>query len=533
MDGIILKQLIEEASGELTGKMVQSVSFYGKSLVFSTEGGDLAFHLGGQDPWIQVAPSAGYKEKNSSYPFFSFIKKNMGKGRIKELALKGEDRVVSLTLLSLQALGMTEITLVAEMITGKVNAFIVSESEVQQMWKPDRTSRALEPGDVYLLPREASDGQAPEARYPGSFLVPSHLRDEMARQGVSPEEEGAFVARLLDKPRFYIIRRGGRLLLTLLPYTGSEVLEEFERITEAVNAFYGHYLQAETLDRARKEVTKYIKKEIKKTLHTLDKVEEEEREHGEYEAYRKRGELLLIYASRIKGYHKKVTLTDPASEEDVEILIDPALTPSENAQKYFKRYTRGKRAVERVKKRKEALLQKESYLRESLFYAREAEDKQSLAELGEELDIPAYRKPKKQQQKKRPPAGHRRIEIAGGAILYGKSGRANEQLSLKTASPDDLWLHVRNIPGAHVIVKKDGEGEVSDELLHAAAQIAVWFSQSRGGGKVPVDVTLARHVRKPKGTPAGFVLYDHFKTLIIDQDADLVRKLLEASPDRD
>jgi len=531
MDGIILKQAVGEIAREITGTMVQSVSFYGKSLVFSTERGDLAFHLGGQDPWIQYAPSAGYKEKQSAYPFFIFIKKNMGKGRVKEFTLPGADRVVSLTLLSLQALGMTEMTLVVEMITGKVNAFILSEGKVEQMWKIDKTGRALEPGDTYLLPREASDTPGPELSSPVSFLLPGHLREEMARQGIPPEEEAAFTARLLESPRYFIIKKGARLLLTMLPYTGARVLAEFDHAVDAVNAYYGEYLQSETLDRARTEVKKYINKEIKKTRHTLAKVEDEEKMHGEFDTYRKKGELLLIYASGIRGYQKKVTLTDPESGEPVEISLDPARTPAENAQKYFKRYTRGKRAVARVKKRKEALLRKEAYLREALFYADEADDKEALTELGEELDIPAYRKNQKQQQKKKAPAGHRRIVCAGGVILYGKSGRANEQLSLKTASPDDLWLHVRNIPGAHVIVKKEGEGEVSDDLLHAAAQIAVWFSQSRGGGKVPVDVTLARHVRKPKGTPAGFVLYDHFKTLIIDQDSELVRRLLDTQTD--
>ena len=531
MDGIILKQVVDETAREITGKMVQSVSFYGKSLVFSTEKGDLAFHLGGQDPWIQYAPSAGYKEKQSAYPFFSFIKKNMGKGRVKEFTLPGPDRVVSFTLLSLQALGMTEMTLIVEMITGKINAFILSGGEVVQMWKIDKTGRALEPGDTYLLPRESLNTGNPDLSSPVSYLLPGHLREEMHRQGVPPEKEEAFAARLLDNPRYYILRRGSRLLLTLIPYEGAQVVDEFDHAVDAANAFYGEYLQSENLDRAREEVKKYIRKEIKKTRHTLSKVEEEEKMHGEFHTYRKKGELLLIYASRIRGYQKQVALTDPENEETIEISVDPALTPAENAQKYFKRYTRGKRAVERVKKRKEALLQKEGYLREALFYAGQAEDKEALTELGEELDIPAYRKNQKQQQKKKAPAGHRRIEVAGGLILYGKSGRANEQLSLKTAAPDDLWLHVRNIPGTHVIVKKGGEGEVSDELLHAAAQIAVWFSQSRGGGKVPVDVTLARHVRKPKGTPAGFVLYDHFKTLIIDQDSELVRRLLETPQD--
>ncbi|HHH84506.1 MAG TPA: hypothetical protein ENL15_00975, partial [Firmicutes bacterium] len=236
MDGIILKNLVEQLAREITGKVVRSVSFYGKSLVFSTEKGDLAFHLGGQDPWIQFAPSAGYKEKQSSYPFFSYIKKNMGKGRIKEFILPGQDRVISLTLLSLQALGMTEMTLVVEMITGKVNAFVLSGGQVEQMWKPDKTGRALEPGDAYLLPRQAPGAREPDVKHPVSYLIPGHLREEMRRQGIPPEEEGVFAERLLENPRFYIIKKGERHLLTMLPYSGTLVVEEFADVIEAVNA---------------------------------------------------------------------------------------------------------------------------------------------------------------------------------------------------------------------------------------------------------------------------------------------------------
>jgi len=527
VDGLILKLLTDEIAEALRGKMVQSLSFYGKSAVFSTETGDLAFHLGGQEPWIQYAPSAGLKEKSSSVPFFNYMKKNMAKGRVSFLTLRGDDRIVALGIKSLQALGMTEMVLVTELIPGNVNAFILQQGMILNMWKPDKTRRALETGDDYVLPAPSRE----TSPYLFSSLVPAHLRQEMSRRGLSEEDEGPFIGKLLSSPGYCIVKKGNRFLLTLLPYEDSEIIREFQSAVQAVNVFYGEILKKENLSRAKDEMKKYIKKEIQKTQKTLEKVKEEEKKHSHYEKYKKMGDLLLIYASQISGYKEMLSLRDPETEQEVQVPYQPSLTPAENAQKYFKRYTRGKRAGDTVKRRAAALLYRERYLQEALYYAGEAESKEALAELGEELNIPAYRKGKTQKGKKETRLDYRRIEYAGGIILYGKSGRSNERLSLKVAAPDDIWLHVRNIPGAHVIIKTENEGKAPPSLLHAAAQVAVYYSRSRGGGKVPVDVTKARHVRKPKGTPAGFVLYDHFETVFIDQDMALIRSLLGSDAD--
>lgn len=108
--------------------------------------------------------------------------------------------------------------------------------------------------------------------------------------------------------------------------------------------------------------------------------------------------------------------------------------------------------------------------------------------------------------------------------MVGRSNRQNDHLTFKTARPDDIWLHVKNAPGAHVILQPAGGGSApSDTALREAAALAAYFSSARGAGNVPVDWTRARHVRKPKGARPGMVIYDHHQTIYVTPDEDLVR----------
>src|SRR5690606_33588256 len=114
----------------------------------------------------------------------------------------------------------------------------------------------------------------------------------------------------------------------------------------------------------------------------------------------------------------------------------------------------------------------------------------------------------------------------GIPILVGKNNTQNDYLTGRVAAPDDTWLHAKEIPGSHVVIRGSSFGEAT---LHEAAMLAAYYSRARHSGNVPVDYTLARHVRKPSGAKPGFVIYDHHKTLFVTPDESVIRGLA-ASP---
>ena len=133
---------------------------------------------------------------------------------------------------------------------------------------------------------------------------------------------------------------------------------------------------------------------------------------------------------------------------------------------------------------------------------------------------------KRTPQSNRPPSPQQPavFKADGWEILVGRNNKQNDRLTLKLASPGDLWLHTQKIPGSHVLIRSRGR-TVPPGVLLAAANLAVYFSKARGSSKVPVDYTEKRNVRKPTGAPPGFVLYDRFETVIIDPDEHLLKKL--------
>jgi len=118
------------------------------------------------------------------------------------------------------------------------------------------------------------------------------------------------------------------------------------------------------------------------------------------------------------------------------------------------------------------------------------------------------------------------FRISGGlTVLVGKNNRQNDYLTLKVARPEDLWLHVKDLPGSHVIIRSQGQGEIPEAALREAAQLAAYFSQARHSGQVPVDYTLRKHVRKPRGAKPGMVIYDQQKTLYVTPDENIIKDL--------
>jgi predicted ribosome quality control (RQC) complex YloA/Tae2 family protein len=247
------------------------------------------------------------------------------------------------------------------------------------------------------------------------------------------------------------------------------------------------------------------------------------------ERYRVYGELLMAHLHRVTPGSDSVTLENFYDGNlEVSVPLRPELSPVANAQHYFKRYRKLKRAREESLEKRERLREELAYL-EGLELAVElAETLEELADVRRELEEQGYLPREAEIRRDRrvlPGSGPLRFLSSDGLeILVGKNNRQNEYLWRHVATDGDLWLHAKDLPGAHVIVRTGGR-PVPPTTLEEAASLAAYFSRGRGAAKVPVDYTLRCNVYKPKGARPGMVLYEDFRTVVAAPDPDLVARL--------
>jgi len=223
------------------------------------------------------------------------------------------------------------------------------------------------------------------------------------------------------------------------------------------------------------------------------------------------GELLLSYASGISAGQDRVTLPDYEGHP-MEILLDPALNPVQNAQRLFGRYAKLRAAARVLPTRIAALREEMDFLSTLRVHVEHARTDEDLFELQEELTAAGVLPPSGRRARVRPTAPPRAFQVDGFQVLVGRSSRDNDHLTFRVSAPEDLWLHARGVPGAHVILRTGGRTP-SPQTVQKAASIAAYFSAARTSGAVDVDVVERRWVGKPKGARPGVVLYRNERTV--------------------
>jgi len=298
--------------------------------------------------------------------------------------------------------------------------------------------------------------------------------------------------------------------------------EFFASPSQACEAFY----RAQRLWQKKENLKAHLEGLLLKELQRCRKKEalhkETLEEGGRAEKYRLAGELILAHLPQLAKGMASASLTDlyhPQGRK-VDIKLDPSLSPAENAQAYFRLYQKAKSAVAWAQKQLRAVEEEISYLesvQQSLDMAQTLED---LEEIREELQQSGYLPPEDKAvgRKERRMATSRPLEFIspdGFKILVGKNNRQNERLTFKIAAPEDLWLHVKDLPGSHVIIRSEGK-EVPPSTLEMAAYLAAKYSRASLSSKAPVDYTKVKYVRKLPGGKPGMVLYEGHRTLYVD-----------------
>ena len=292
-----------------------------------------------------------------------------------------------------------------------------------------------------------------------------------------------------------------------------------------------YYLTKDIKDRIHQrssDLRKSISIKLDRLYNKLNKQEKELIESENAEIYKVKGELITSYIYMIEKGMESVEVANFYDPEYKNIIIslNTNFTPSENAQKYFKKYNKMKTAKKEVTVQIKITKEEIDYLENIMLSIENCENLAELMDIRDELSKVGYLRAKNNSKKetKLTTKPHEFISSNGFKILVGKNNKQNDHLTLKVASNDDIWMHTKNIPGSHVIIKSEGK-DVPDETIFEGAMLAAFFSKSKMSSQVPVDYTKKKNVKKPHGSKPGMVIYETNSTIYVTPTEEFVTRL--------
>ena len=401
----------------------------------------------------------------------------------------------------------------------KNNPFDATEEDIRKnidfnAGKLDRQLVAHFSGVSPLVAKEAvyRAGLANSTTLPSAFLS---IIQEISEQQYAPtiKQDG-------NKEVFY--------MLSLEHLNGTQ--RTFSSLSEMLDRYYFGKAERDRVKQKSQDVERFITNEIEKNSKKIGKLERTLKDTERGEQYQLFGELLTANLYQMKKGMKEIEVVNYYDENQsmVTIPLDPLKNPSDNAQKYFSRYQKSKNAVGVVQEQIEKTKLELAYF-EALHQQLQSASPRDIEEIREELQEEGYIRQKKKKGMKKPANAKPQLETYyatdGDLIFVGKNNKQNDYLTNKFARRDEIWLHTKDIPGSHVVIRNESP---SEETIKEAAVLAAFYSKAKQSSSVPVDFTQVRHVKKPNGSKPGFVIYEQQQTVYITPDADTVIRLKEA-----
>ena len=313
-----------------------------------------------------------------------------------------------------------------------------------------------------------------------------------------------------------------------IPGASSASYRAFGSMNEAADAFYGRLVKGARLGEEKKRVAKTLRRAGDRVRSSIEAVGRDLASAEEADAVLRKGGLLLAHLDEVEEKASAVSVS--VENGRVEIALDPRLTPSENAQKYFRRYKKLKRRASAGLARLQEMEEEERFIAALAFDLETADEIEDLAAVEEALVQAGYagrgreKKAKDARSKGRRAARarpyRRFVSPAGWEVVVGKNAMGNDEMLKRVGRASDTWLHARGVPGSHVLLRRaDGEpAEPDSETLTQAAAFAAYFSRGRTDSKLPVAYVPFPALRRPKGRRPGQVLLGSHKTLLVDPD---------------
>ena len=567
LDAITLQALTREMRDTLEGAKIDRVQQPEKDMLLLTlrtrEGGRRLL-ISASVAGARVHYTAESFENPAEPPMFCMLlRKHLVGGRIQSVEQPEGERMLSIRLFSRDELGdESEKTLAVELIGRSANIVLVGADgliiDCLRRMEYGGEGRGMLPGLIYRLPPRQNKL---------SFFSCS---EEELRFTIEHMEDGAFDKRLLDsfaglsplicRELSYRSRQDRELLLdnalalretvsagdfvpTLVSIDGAPrdfsfmainqygegaSCERFDSFCALLDAFYARRDRAESRRRRSRELMHTVKTVQERLNRKLAAQRKELQETAGREEIRRRAELITANIYRMKKGQRELVCENYFEEDcpEIRIPLDPLKTPQQNAAALYKDFNRKKAAEEHLTVLIEQGERQNEYLGAVVDEIERAESERDLNDIRRELVETGYLKKQRaaKNDRSKPQAPLRFLSSDGYEILVGRSNVQNDELTHKLARRTDLWLHAQKIHGSHVIIRTDGL-EPPEATIAEAASLAAWYSQGREAGKIPVDITQVRFVRKPSGAMPGAVLYTDYTTLLAQPDESLAEKL--------
>ena len=572
LDAVCLQAVVAELVPQITGSRIEKIQQPARDQVVLLLRGNrrLLLSAGGGQPRLHLTE---LPRDNPAQPpmFCMLLRKYLSGGIIESIQQAPLERVVTLTVSAADELGeRSQFSLILEAVARRANLILADKDghiidclrRIDFEMNPDRQ---VLPGLFYHLPTPpdkvspftvteeefaALAAAAGEGAPADQWLVRTvnGLSPLVAREltfracgstdapvtGHTAALWSAFAAwrDSVNEKRFtpaMLKRSGVPMDFTYLhvgQYGGAAEEETYTSFSRLLDDFYEKREQAERVKQKGQDLVKTASNGAARLRRKIAAQEQELAESKNRDKWRVYGELITANLYRMERGMSRLTAQNYYDPDcaDVDIPLDVRLSPQENAAKYFKKYTKAKTAEKYITAQLEKARVELTYLESVLQELTLAESEQDFNDIRAELTDGGYLRAKGRKQPQRPSKPREFRSTAGLRILVGRNNRQNDRLTAKDAEKWDIWLHTQRIHGSHVILCTGG-AQPDEQSIAEAASLAAYFSQAQNSTKVPVDFTQVKYVKKPAGSPPGFVNYTNYKTILADPSEELVKRL--------
>lgn len=503
-----------------------------------------------------------YVNPHTPTTFTMTLRKHLSGSVLKKVSQIDNDRVMIFHFTTRNEIGdLKEMRLVVEIMARHSNIILVDTQDdmriidaIKRIGADKNRYRTILPGDTYITPpnqdmvnpfAENVDYQKIEdltKEFPNQEVLSSELRKRI--QGLG-KDTSLYLARAMHQDgavkdkfdKFFdhfnnpiptMIEHDKSNSFNVYPFEDNNI--QYDTLSELLDNFYETKAR---LDRVREQggqLIKVARSELKKNKNKKKKLEKTLDNTKYADEYRIKGEILTTYLYKIQKGMTKIALPNFYDNgNEIDISISNQLTPSENAQKYFKRYQKEKNAVSFVTEQLKKTNDEIDYF-ENILSQIEIANPSDLDDIKVELKNEGYlkhhnnRNSKNKNKNTKISKPEEFITDKGIHILVGKNNLQNDKLTMKDADKRDTWLHTQKIHGSHVIIK---DFNPDDETIETAAMLAAYFSKARDSATVPVDYVQVKKIRKPNGSKPGFVIYEGQKTIFVTPSKEFVDQLRE------
>ena len=545
-DGFFLHHMVEELRRELVNGRIQKINQpFEQELVLQIRSNRQSHRL-----LLSAHPVFGRIQltqttfENPAQPstFIMVLRKYLQGALIESIEQVENDRIVEISVSNKNEIGdHIQATLIIEIMGKHSNILLVDKSShkilevIKHVGFSQNSYRTLLPGSTYIAPPSTES------------LNPFTIKDEKLFEILQTQEtttknlqilfqglgrdtanelENILVSDKLSTFRNFFSQETKPCLtetsFSPVPFA-NQVREHFASLSDLLDTYYKDKAERDRVKQQASELIRRVENELQKNRHKLKKQKKELLATDNAEEFRQKGELLTTFLHQVPNDQDQVILDNYYTNQPITIALDKALTPNQNAQRYFKRYQKLKEAVkyltDLIEETKATILYLESV--ETVLNQAGLEE---IAEIREELIQTGFirRRQREKIQKRKKPEQY--LASDGKTIIYvGRNNLQNEELTFKMARKEELWFHAKDIPGSHVVIS--GNLDPSDEVKTDAAELAAYFSQGRLSNLVQVDMIEVKKLNKPTGGKPGFVTYTGQKTLRVTPDPEKIASM--------